>query len=119
MFIYKQVELNINKEIRSSLQAIHGIGWYKSILICSKIGLAYPFFFQYLNNYNKCLLSFVLDFFTLLEVRIKRIIYQNIKQFYAIGCYRGLRHKDNLPVRGQRTRSNSKSRKRYRVILND
>jgi small subunit ribosomal protein S13 len=54
-----------------------------------------------------------------LEVRIKRIIYQNIKQFYNIGSYRGLRHKDNLPVRGQRTRSNSKSRKRYRVVLND
>lgn len=36
-----------------------------------------------------------------------------------IGCYRGLRHKDSLPVRGQRTRSNAKSRKRYRVNLND
>jgi len=44
MFVYKQVELNINKEIRTSLHSIYGIGWHKSILICSKIGLAYPFF---------------------------------------------------------------------------
>jgi small subunit ribosomal protein S13 len=119
MFVYKQVELNINKEIRTSLHSIYGIGWHKSILICSKIGLAYPFFFKYLNTYNKILLSFILNFFTWLEVRIKRIIYQNIKQYYNILCYRGIRHKDNLPVRGQRTRSNAKSRKRFKVKLDD
>lgn len=119
MFIYKQYNLEINKEIRSSLQSIYGIGWYKSILICSKIGLSYPFILSNLNAYNRHLLSFVLDFYTWLEVRIRRVIYQNIKKYYEISSYVGIRHKDNLPVRGQRTRTNASTKKRHKIILND
>jgi small subunit ribosomal protein S13 len=119
MFVYKQYNLNLNKEIRSSLQLIYGIGWYKSILICSKMGLAYPFLFKNLNSYNKHLLSFILDFYTWLEVRIKRIIYQNIKKYFDIESYVGIRHKDRLPVRGQRTRTNAKTKKRFKYLLND
>lgn len=119
MFVYKQTILDINKEVRSSLQSIYGIGWNKSIVICSKIGLAYPFYFKNLNFYNYTLLSFVLDFFTWLEVRIKRIIYQNIKNYFDIKTYKGLRQKDSLPCRGQRTRTNASTRKRYKLKLDD
>lgn len=119
MFLYKQYNLNITKEIRSALQFIYGIGWYKSMLICTKLGLSYPFLLKNLNLYNKGLLIFILDFYTWLEVRIKRIIYQNIKQYYDILSYKGIRHKDSLPVRGQRTRSNARTRKRYKISFND
>jgi len=64
MFLYKQSILNETKEIRSSLQLIYGVGLYKSLLICSKLGLSYPFILKSLNNYNKSLLIFILDFYT-------------------------------------------------------
>jgi len=52
-------------------------------------------------------------------VRIKRVIYQNLKKAYENNSYKGLRHKDGLPVRGQRTRTNATTKKRYKFILND
>jgi len=71
MFLYKQYNLNLDKEIRASLQSIYGVGWYKSIIITSKIGLSYPFLFKNLNSYNKQLLSFILDFFYLIRNKNK------------------------------------------------
>jgi ribosomal protein S13 len=63
-FIYKQNALNINREMRLSLQSIYGIGWYKSSLIGSKMGLSFPFLFKNLNSYNLQLLSYILDSYT-------------------------------------------------------
>jgi small subunit ribosomal protein S13 len=119
MFIYKNFTLNINREIRLALQAIFGIGWHKSIIICSKIGLSFPFLFKNLNNYNLQLLSFILDYFTWLEARIKHFIFQNIKKLVEINAYKGLRHKDSLPTRGQRTRTNASTKKRVKLIFNE
>ncbi len=101
MFIYKQFTLNVNREVRLSLQLIYGIGWYKSNLISIQLGLSFPFLFKNLNNYNLQLLSFILDYYTWLEIRIKHYIYQNIKKLYEINAYKGVRHKDSLPTRGQ------------------
>ena len=64
IFVYKQYTLNINKELRSSLQLIYGIGLYKSNLISVKMGLSFPFLFKNLNNYNLQLLSYILDYYT-------------------------------------------------------
>jgi ribosomal protein S13 len=62
-FIYRQQNLIINREIRSSLQGIYGIGWHKSIFICARLGVSYPFIFSNSNFYNMQLLSYILDFF--------------------------------------------------------
>jgi ribosomal protein S13 len=64
MFVYKQYTLDTNKEVRSSLQMIYGIGFYKSNLIGIKLGLSFPFIFKNLNIYNLQLLSYVLDYYT-------------------------------------------------------
>jgi|HubBroStandDraft_3_1064219.scaffolds.fasta_scaffold438823_3 small subunit ribosomal protein S13 len=117
MFTYKQYNLSLKKDIRLSLQNIYGIGWLKSIFICSRLGLSYPFSLNSLNIYNYLVLVYVLDFFTWLEVRVKRIIFQNIKNLYKIECYKGFRHKDSLPTRGQRTRTNASTKKRYKIML--
>lgn len=119
VFVYKQYTLDIKKEVRLSLQSIYGIGWYKSSLISIKLGLSFPFLFKNLNNYNLQLLSYVLDFFTWLEVRIKHYIYQNIKKLVELGSYKGLRHKDSLPTRGQRTRTNASTKKKIKLIFNE
>jgi len=117
VFIYKNSTLETEREIRVSLQQIYGIGWYKSIVACAKLGFSYPLNLNILNFYNLQALTTILDFITLLEVRIKRFIYLNIKKEFDISSYRGIRHKDGLPVRGQRTRTNAQTKKRYKLIF--
>jgi len=117
MFTYKQYNLNIKREVRSSLQSIYGVGWLKAVYVCAQLGFAWPFSLSNSNLYNYSVLAFMLDFFTWLEVRIKRIIFLNIKNLYKIESYKGIRHKDSLPTRGQRTRTNASTKKRYKIIL--
>jgi len=119
MFIYKQYSLNVNKELRSSLQSIYGIGWHKSMLVGAQMGLCYPFLFKNLNSYNFQLLSYILDYYTWLEVRIKHFIFQNIKKLFELNTYKGLRHKDSLPTRGQRSRTNASTKKKIKYIFNE
>lgn len=119
MFVYKQYTIELNKEIRLSLQTIYGIGWYKSSIISIKLGLSFPFLFKNLNSYNLQLLSYVMDYYTWLEIRIKHYIYQNIKKLVENGSYKGLRHKDSLPTRGQRTRTNASTKKKIKLIFNE
>jgi ribosomal protein S13 len=81
------------------------------------MGLSYPFSCSNLNMFYFYVLSSILDFVTILEVRIKRFVYENIYRCFEIQCYRGLRHKDSLPSRGQRTRTNAATKKRINYNL--
>ena len=120
MFVYKQVIFNkYEQEIKPALQIIYGIGHYKSFLISTKMGLTSTYFLGDLNTYYLSLLTYLLDFYSWLEVRIKRVIYQNIKSLFDNSSYKGIRHKDSLPVRGQRTRTNACTKKRYKIILHE
>lgn len=120
MFVYKQVIFNkYEQEIKPALQIIYGIGHYKSFLISTKMGLTSTYFLGDLNIYYLSLLTYLLDFYSWLEVRIKRVIYQNIKSLFDNSSYKGMRHKDSLPVRGQRTRTNACTKKRYKIILHE
>jgi small subunit ribosomal protein S13 len=112
MFFYKKLKLKQNCAIQDALQSIYGIGNYKSLLMCIKFGLAYPFSINNLNVYLVGVFRFILDEYTWLDARIKRIISQNIKKLLEIGCYRGQRHFLKLPCRGQRTRTNAKTCKK-------
>jgi Ribosomal protein S13 len=84
------------------------------LVITSKLGFAYPFFINNLNNYNFALIFFMLKRLTLSETRLRRSVANNIKTLIEMDCYRGLRHKLFLPVRGQRTRTNAGTRRRLR-----
>lgn len=83
------------------------------------MGLSFPFLFKNLNNYHLQLLSYILDYYTWLEVRIKHYIFQNIKRLFEISSYKGLRHKDSLPTRGQRSRTNASTKKKIKYIFNE
>jgi ribosomal protein S13 len=61
MFLYKQRYLKEKVELRNALMAIYGIGFYKSVLICTKIGLGYPYSIDNLNYYNYLVLVSLLD----------------------------------------------------------
>jgi len=113
MYLYKEKYLPINREIRNSLQSIYGVGKHKSNLVVARIGLGYPFFINNLNLYNFYFLVSSLDCWTWLEVRIRREIKQKVRFLIDIGCYKGYRHKEGLPCRGQRTRTNAGTKKHF------
>lgn len=77
--------------------------------------MSYPFFIGNLNFYNFSILSYLLSNLVISEVRVQRIIRNNIFKLVEIKSYRGKRHKDCMPVRGQRTRTNARVRRRLKV----
>jgi small subunit ribosomal protein S13 len=116
-WIYKKFSFPFQKEVRCSLQVIKGIGWYKAIWLSSKIGLGYPFSFNKINKFRYLLLQQLLDNCTWLAARLKRFVQSRINELISIRAYKGFRHKDYLPVNGQRTRTNAGTQKRKRFKL--
>ena len=103
--------LDSNKHIAIALRKIFGIGNVSALYICKKAGIS-PFLrVSDLDNTVITLIQkIVLEFE--IEGNLRRRIRINIKRFRDIKCYKGLRHKSSLPVRGQRTKTNAKTRKR-------
>lgn len=97
MFLFREFVLDINKELRASLQKIFGVGWYKSFLVSSKIGLSFPYYLMNINGYNFSILFFLLKGLVVSEVRIKREIESNINSKIELNSYEGVRHKLYLP----------------------
>jgi small subunit ribosomal protein S13 len=115
MYSFRNEDIPENRELRSALSIVWGLGSHKSSLVVAKIGLSYPFFINNLNPYYFSLLSFLLYGLVLSSVRLKRVISMNIKKLIDSGAYRGHRHALFLPVRGQRTRTNASTGKRNKV----
>ena len=107
MFLFRDTVLSEKNEIRVSLKNIYGVGWHKANTIINKLGLSNPFFSRNLNYYNINIILYLLKGLVLSDARIKRVIENNITRLMTIESYRGFRHKLNLPVRGQRTRTNA------------
>jgi small subunit ribosomal protein S13 len=79
------------------------------------MGLNYPYIIKNLNYYNLNFLLYLLKGLILSDTKIKRIIETNISRLITIYCYRGIKHKLNLPVRGQRTRTNAGTQRSKRL----
>jgi small subunit ribosomal protein S13 len=115
MFSFRDFDLPLNTELRSSLQTIRGVGWRKSIVVAAKVGFGYPFFVSNLNFYKFSIVSFLLNNLVISQVRVNRLIRSNIIKLIDMKSRRGSRHKDCMPVRGQRTRTNARVRRRMKV----
>lgn len=118
MFLFRDFTLTEKKEIRASLKQIYGLGWLKANKISDKIGMSNPFFGNNLNDYHISLILYLLKGFILSDTKIKRIIDNNINNLIITQSYRGCRHSLTLPVRGQRTRTNSATQRRKRTNFN-
>lgn len=96
------------------LTKIYGIGFSSSVLICKKMNIlakkVQELSIDEVNNLSVLLGNM------LLGVELKRTILLNVKRLVSIRCYRGLRHKNKLPVQGQRTRSNSRTARRVSIL---
>jgi len=100
-----------NKEIKVSLTYIYGIGRSSAENICKKIGIDPRTKTNDLTNEDIAKIRNILDNDYKVEGRLRTEVALNIKRLMDIGCYRGLRHRRGLPVRGQRTKTNARTRK--------
>jgi ribosomal protein S13 len=83
-----------------------------------KLGFGYPFFTYRLNPYYFTILNYILNNQLISKVKAQRSITMNIKMLINLNSYKGKRHKLNLPVRGQRTRTNARTQKRLNLSSN-
>ena len=100
-----------NKHVNIALTYIYGIGRQSADNICAKAKIDTMRMMNDLSQDELKAITTVIDTEYKVEGRLRTEIGLNIKRLMDIGCYRGLRHRKGLPVRGQRTRTNSRTRK--------
>ncbi|OTA42080.1 MAG: 30S ribosomal protein S13 [Symbiobacterium thermophilum] len=105
------VDLPRDKRIEAALPYIYGIGWSLSREILKKTGIDPDTRVRDLTEEQVAKLREVIDRDYKVEGDLQREVQMNIKRLIDIGCYRGLRHRRGLPVRGQRTKTNARTRK--------
>jgi small subunit ribosomal protein S13 len=105
------IDIPDNKRLEVSLTYIYGIGRHRSKEIIIKLGLDPNMRAKNLTSDDIAKLNALLQNDYSLEGDLRRQVQNNIKRLISIHSYRGMRHKVGLPVRGQRTRSNSRTRK--------
>jgi small subunit ribosomal protein S13 len=105
------VDLPQNKKIPYSLSALFGIGLKRALLICEQTAIEPDRRAHQLTEEEIGRITTFIENNYVVEGNLRREIQNNIARFREIGCYRGFRHARNLPVRGQRTRTNSRTRK--------
>jgi small subunit ribosomal protein S13 len=105
------VDLPRAKRIDISLTYIYGIGRTRAVQICGKAGVEGATKTDHLSESEVIKLREVIERDYKVEGDLRREVSQNIKMLMDIGCYRGLRHRRGLPVRGQRTHTNARTRK--------
>ena len=105
------VNIPTNKRVVIALQYIHGIGPAKAHLVMDKVGLPSERRVSQLTDQEVLQIREIIDRDFIVEGDLRREVAMNIKRLMDLGCYRGLRHRRGLPVRGQRTHTNARTRK--------
>ena len=105
------INLPTGKRVPVALTYIHGLGINTAIKICNELNIS---LLTKLNELDDIQLSSIRDYIDanlMVEGDLRREKSMNIKRLMDLGCYRGLRHRRGLPVRGQRTHTNARTRK--------
>jgi small subunit ribosomal protein S13 len=105
------VDLPKNKRVDVALTVIYGIGKHNASWVCEKAKVDGAVRTDKLTEAELARLREVLDRDYQVEGELRRTVAANIKRLMDLGCYRGLRHRRGLPVRGQRTHTNARTRK--------
>jgi len=105
------VNIPTNKRVIIALQYITGIGQAKAAEIVEKVAIPASRRVNELSDSEVLQIREVIDRDYLVEGDLRREVSMNIKRLMDLGCYRGLRHRRGLPVRGQRTHTNARTRK--------
>jgi small subunit ribosomal protein S13 len=105
------VNLPTNKRVVIALRYIYGIGPTNARAICTRVGIEDARRVNQLTEDEIIRIRDMIDHDYTVEGDLRREVAMNIKRLMDLGCYRGLRHRKGLPVRGQRTHTNARTRK--------
>jgi small subunit ribosomal protein S13 len=111
------VDLPKNKRAEIGLTYIYGIGRTTAQAILTKAGIDYNKHVGDLNDEEVASIRAIIQADHKVEGAMRSEVQMNIKRLMDIGCYRGLRHRKGLPARGQRTRTNARTRKGKRKTV--
>ena len=105
------VDIPREKQVGTSLTYIYGIGRSTALQVCEAIGIDSATRVRNLTDDEVAKIRSYIDSDLRVEGDLRREVSQDIKRKMEIGCYQGLRHRRGLPVRGQRTHTNARTRK--------
>ncbi len=105
------VNIPLNKRVEIGLTYVYGIGRSTSNEMLAKLGISPDTYVRDLTEEEVSKLRDLIDTDYTVEGDLRRERSQNIKRLMEIGCYRGIRHRRGLPVRGQKTKTNARTRK--------
>ena len=105
------VNIPLNKRVEVGLTYIYGIGRSTSNELLTKVGVSPETYVRDLTDDEIAKLRDIVDTELMVEGDLRRERSENVKRLMEIGCYRGLRHRRGLPVRGQNTKTNARTRK--------
>jgi small subunit ribosomal protein S13 len=105
------INIPLNKRVEVGMTYIYGIGRPMSNRLLAEAGVDPDTYVRDLTDDEVAKLRDLIDRDVIVEGDLRRERSQNIKRLMEIGCYRGLRHRRNLPVRGQNTKTNARTRK--------
>jgi len=111
------VDIPNDKRVEISLTYIYGIGRYRSREILNKAGITPTVRTKDLNDDELSRINSILETTFETEGQLRRSVSQNISRLRDINCWRGIRHRKSLPVRGQRTKTNARTRKGPRKVV--
>ncbi|MCF6305906.1 MAG: 30S ribosomal protein S13 [Rhodobacteraceae bacterium] len=105
------VNIPTHKQVQIALTYIHGIGRESAIKICEGTGIEVTRRVNELSDAEVLKIREFIDANLMVEGDLRRDTQMNVKRLMDLGCYRGIRHRRKLPVRGQRTHTNARTRK--------
>ena len=105
------VNIPLNKRVEIGLTYIYGVGRPTSNQLLAELGISPDTYVRDLTDDEIARLRDAIDSEHMVEGDLRRDRSQNVKRLMEIGCYRGLRHRRGLPVRGQNTKTNARTRK--------
>ncbi len=111
------VNIPTNKRVLIGLRYIYGIGATKAAEICQKLAIPDDRRVNQLSDEEVLKIREMIDREHQVEGDLRRVVSMNIKRLMDLGCYRGLRHRRGLPVHGQRTHTNARTRKGKAVAI--
>jgi small subunit ribosomal protein S13 len=111
------VNIPSSKRLEIALTYIHGLGLTRAKATCEKAGIDGSKRVNQLTDSEIIKLRETIESSYVVEGELRREVGMNIKRLMDLGCYRGLRHRRRLPVRGQRTHTNARTRKGKAVAI--
>ena len=111
------VDIPGNKRVEYSLRYLYGVGPAKALEIIEKVGIPAELKAKDLTQDQIAAITKILQDDMLVEGDLRRAVAADIRRLQQINCYRGIRHRRNLPVHGQRTKTNARTRKGKKITI--